>query len=235
MHKNMILKVSMKGPCIWNTGDCRILTVWHIGNYPNIQSDMMSSSHSFELVSECTGDYLVHINIFSDKKGKVELRFLCVKVRMCTHTWISSEGRAWAVLIQQQGKSPAMVAMVNMDPCLVLAVHSSSSHPLSYSTVSDVRSLLLSVLPSLLASSCLFTSSHSFFLPRFGVLSLLPSLPPLILPSRHSDLPTGSRQALRAAQKNWPSVHHGNLTGRCLAQEWNTTPLHSWPENTIFT
>lgn len=136
-------------------------------------------------------------------QSKVEMRFLCVCkcvwMRMGTYYWSSIEGRVLEVLLQQQGKGPAMVAMVNVAPCHLLAVPSSSlSVP------------LLSTIPryAFFFSHCIqmfWHSQHTYYVypflsfPNFSFefQSNLFSLPP---PSLHSGFPAGSRQALHAAQ-----------------------------------
>ena len=70
--------------------------------------------------------------------GFIVCVYVCVCECACAHPLAgsSSERRVWAVLIQQQGNGPVMVAMVNMAPCRVLAVpYSPPSPPLLLSTV----------------------------------------------------------------------------------------------------
>lgn len=152
----------------------------------------------------------VHVNI-----AMVEARFLCA------HVWSSSEGRVWAALIQQQGKGPAMVAMVNMAPCRVLPVPSSPSSTLSVPLLSTIHlhACFLPLPPSLPP----YLHPNSKFIPSFYhspyILSSFPSPPP-VFPSRHSGLPDRPWTLHRTRR---PSTHHGRLTGLSSGQQRDTT------------
>ncbi len=139
--------------------------------------------------------------------------------------------------MQQQGKGLAMVAMVNMAPCRVLAVPSSPSSPLSVpllSTIPPHASLTPRYPISLLSVHhhiyCFFLSQ---IVPLSSLISL--SLPPLFLPSpifpsRHSGLPTGSRQALNAAQNK--ATFNASWQADWAAQQRDTASYHSHdPQN----
>lgn len=163
----------------------------------------------------------VHVNI-----AMVEARFLCA------HVWSSSEGRVWAALIQQQGKGPAMVAMVNMAPCRVLPVPSSPSSTLSVPLLSTIHlhACFLPLPPSLPP----YLHPNSKFIPSFYhspyILSSFPS-PPSFL---HATVVSQTGPERCTEQGDLQRIMAGWLGWARDSNETQHIIPHSWPEITTF-
>ena len=147
---------------------------------------------------------------------------------MCTHAVCSSsECRVRDELLQQE-KGPAMVAMVNMAPCRVLAVPSSPSSPLSVP--------LLSAIPCLHPSIWLhfyfsirhihFFYTSSLLASPFLLLPSCPSLPPSFLHATVAS-PQAPDRPWTLCRTGRPSTHHGRLTGQRLGLQRHTTSGHT--------